>query len=134
MSTKCRVDGCHRSKDLNAEGLCNICVRASTFQAGGTSNPSLTSRNGPDKNIEAIDLTNIEHMVEKVNSGESIDQGELLKSVFNMVYKVAKNMYSIEDVTARITSNTKRIEAIEAKISDEVSLKLGIVLNMAEIK
>ena len=128
MSTKCRVDGCHRSKELNADGLCNICVRASTFQYGGNPNQSVNSRNSSEKNIDTIDLSSMEHMMEKVNSGEAIDPNELLKSVFNMVYRVAKSINSFEDASTHIASNTKRIEALEAKLLDEVSLQLGIVV------
>ena len=123
MSSKCRVDGCQRSKDLSSNGLCSICDRASTHFSAGAS-----PRNGAGGNMDSIDLSCIEQMAEKVISGDSVDQFELLKSMFTMVYQVAKSVKSLEKNSVQTVSNTKRIERIESTLYGDVSLDLGIVV------
>ena len=101
MSSKCKIDGCQRSKDLSSEGLCTICVRASSqYSSAGSS-----SRNISGGNIDSIDLSSIEDIAEKVKSGDPIDQNELLKSMFSLVYKVAKSINSLEDNSSQILSS-----------------------------
>jgi hypothetical protein len=83
----------------------------------------------PVNNLPGIVISSMEHMVQKVNAGEAVDQSELLKGVFGMVYNVAKTMGTMDPVKTQIKSNTDRINSIEAKLDDqEVSLALGIVI------
>ena len=133
--SKCKVDGCNRGKDLSQDGFCLVCVRASAMRAPGPSGSNMTQ----DTNLQTtvtmnqvagMDLSSMENMAQKVNSGEPVDQTELLKGVFEMVYGVAKSLGTIDQVKTQLSSNTKRIEALETKLGDkdEISLALGLVV------
>ena len=144
--SKCRVDGCNRSKDLGPDGFCNVCVRASVMRDPGSSNSSVlnTTSQSPSNshsdpanfpplsasNSQNVDFSQMEQMAEKLNAGEDVDQHELLKNVFCMVFGVAKAMGSLEQVRSEVKSNTDRIKALENKVGnkDEVALSLGLVI------
>ena len=78
----------------------------------------------------SVDFSKMESMAEKLNAGEDVDQGELLKSVFGMVFGVAKCMGSVDQVRNEAKANTDRIKALEDKVGgkEEVALILGIVI------
>ena len=69
-------------------------------------------------------------MAQQLQSGDTIDQAELLRGVFGMVYNVAKSVGALDQVKNDVKSNTSRIETIEARLDnqDEVPLHLGIVI------
>ena len=127
--SKCRIDGCNQSKELSPDGYCAICVRAAADQrAEGTSN---NSDPRPAHTLPgALDFSKFDQMAQQLNSGDAIDQTELLKGVFSMVYNVAKSVGVIDQVQSDIRSNTNRIEAIENRLGshDEVPLHLGLVI------
>ena len=104
--SKCRVDGCNRSKELSPDGYCAICVRAADQRSAGTSNSD--SRPAPAPLLGGLDFSKFDQMAQQLNSGEAIDQTELLKGVFGMVYNVAKSVGNIEQFKNDIKSNTNR--------------------------
>ena len=128
--SKCRIDGCNRSKELSPDGYCAICMRAAADQrAAGTITSNSDSRHAPTPPM-SIDFSKFDQMAQQLNSGEVIDQTELLKGVFGMVYNVAKSVSVIDQVKSDIRSNTNRIEAIENRLGgqDEIPLHLGLVI------
>ena len=110
----------------HCDGYCAICVRAADQRSAGTSN----SDSRPAPLLGGLDFTKFDQMAQQLNSGEAIDQTELLKGVFGMVYNVAKSVGNIEQFKNDIKSNTNRIEAIENRLGnqDEVPLHLGLVI------
>jgi len=149
--SKCRVDGCNRSKDLGPDGFCKVCVLASEMRGPGsslpssipqstlsqaalasadTANPLPSSVNMSTTTTGGLDFTKIDLMAKKISDGETVDQNELMKGVFGLIYGVAKSMGTVDQIKSDVKSNTGRIEALEARVEakDEVSLVLGLVI------
>ena len=65
---KCKIEGCNRSKELNADGFCAQCARASEVRAAGLGNcgnSDSPSGSNIDMSATGFDLSKVDQMVQQ---------------------------------------------------------------------
>ena len=141
----CRTESCQRNKDIMANGYCATCIKAASEISGGGNTAQGASANPPP----APDITNFSSfppnlvnaaagcdpsklsvMMDKVIRGETVDQGEMMKGMFSMVFGVYQSVGSMEQVKSDLVEVKNDIQALKEKVGDTdepaVSLSLAI--------
>ena len=141
----CKTDTCQRNKDIMANGYCATCVKAASEISGGCNVSQGSSVNlspAPDINnfsslppnlvnaAAGCDPNKLSVMMDKVNRGETVDQGEMMKGMFSMVFGVYQSVGNMEQVKTDLVEVKSDIQALKEKVgdTDEPAVPLSLAI------